>query len=138
MQEVQGCLGGSRAFGACRGPPPPRDFKVVGRGKGEVKPPECPTRHPRVGGYIYRYGCVCIYACIYPCIPAFICTYIMRTYLYVVCIHAYTYICRHLIANDSLTSILEHQPCFGAVRSGPMEYDRRGPYHNHDFCWLVV
>ena len=21
------------------------------RGKGEVKPPKCPTRHPRVGGY---------------------------------------------------------------------------------------
>ena len=32
--------------------PPPRDFKVVGGGKGEVKPPKCPTRHPRVGGLL--------------------------------------------------------------------------------------
>ena len=30
-------------------------FKVLGGGKGEVKPPKCPTRHPRVGGYrLYR------------------------------------------------------------------------------------
>ena len=24
---------------------PPPDFKVLGGGKGEVKPPKCPTRH---------------------------------------------------------------------------------------------
>ena len=32
-------------FGAC-------DFEVLGGGKGEVKPPKCPTRHPRVGGFL--------------------------------------------------------------------------------------
>ena len=32
-------------------PTPPPDFKVLGGGKGEVKPPKCPTRHPRVGGF---------------------------------------------------------------------------------------
>ena len=30
---------------------PSPDFKVLGGGKGEVKPPKCPTCHPRVGGY---------------------------------------------------------------------------------------
>ena len=41
------------------------DFKVLGGGKGEVKPPKCPTRHPRVGGYYtYMYVCVYIYMCI--------------------------------------------------------------------------
>ena len=39
--------------------PPPR-FQVLGGGKGEVKPPKCPTRHPRVAGlllfnYYYYY-----------------------------------------------------------------------------------
>ena len=29
------------------------DFKVLGGGKGEVKPPKCPTRHPRVGGFCF-------------------------------------------------------------------------------------
>ena len=32
-----------------------------GGGKGEVKPPKCPTRHPRVGGYIY----ICIFLSLY-------------------------------------------------------------------------
>ena len=32
-------------FGACRGPPPLPQFQGV-RGKGEVKPIKCPTRHP--------------------------------------------------------------------------------------------
>ena len=26
--------------------PPIRDFKLLGGGKGEVKPPKCPTSHP--------------------------------------------------------------------------------------------
>ena len=40
-------------FGACRGPPPPfPDLKVLGGGKGEVKPPKSTTRHPKVGGYL--------------------------------------------------------------------------------------
>ena len=32
-------------------PPISNYFKVLGGG--EVKPPKCPTRHPRVGGYIF-------------------------------------------------------------------------------------
>ena len=43
-QMAQGSL-----FGACRGPPPSRDFKVVGGGRGRLSQ-QCPTRHPRVGG----------------------------------------------------------------------------------------
>ena len=40
-------------------PPPPRpDFKVLGGGKGEVKPPNFPTRQPS-RGYMY----VCMYVC---------------------------------------------------------------------------
>ena len=35
--------------------PPAPHFKVLGGGKGEVKPPKCPTRHPKVGGYICIY-----------------------------------------------------------------------------------
>ena len=35
------CAGGSSRPGACRGPPPP-NFKVLGGGKGEIKPPKYP------------------------------------------------------------------------------------------------
>ena len=32
---------------------PPRFQGLLGGGKGEVKPPKCPTRQSRVGGYLY-------------------------------------------------------------------------------------
>ena len=44
---------------------------MLGGGKGEVKPPKCPTRHPRVGGYIYIYVhvyvlcIICVYIYMY-------------------------------------------------------------------------
>ena len=41
----------------------PPIFKALGGGKGEVKPPKCPTRHPRVGGYIYMHIYVYTYTC---------------------------------------------------------------------------
>ena len=36
-----------------QGMPPPQ-FQGVRRGKGEVKPPKSPTRHPKIGGYRKR------------------------------------------------------------------------------------
>ena len=84
------CAGGSsrtNGSGACHGPPP--HFKVLGGGKGEVKPPKFPTRQPRVGGFkcksipapilksksryiyiyiythVYTYVCVCICSCLH-------------------------------------------------------------------------
>ena len=56
VQEVSvGQMAQGTPFRCLPWPPPPLfpDFKVLGGG--EVKPPKCPTRHPRVGGYIYIY-----------------------------------------------------------------------------------
>ena len=50
---LQGCLGrggpgeGQRFW--AEKPPPFQPFK---RGKGEVKAPKCPTRHPKIGGLL--------------------------------------------------------------------------------------
>ena len=45
------------AQGTLPWPTPPPRFQVLGGGKGEVKPPKCPTRHPRVGGYTHMSTC---------------------------------------------------------------------------------
>ena len=36
-------------------PTPPPNFKVLGGGKGEVKPPKCPTRHQGSADILYQY-----------------------------------------------------------------------------------
>ena len=49
-----GCRGGPGSPGVSRGGPVsvlPWPTPLLGGGKGEVKPPKCPTRHPRVGGF---------------------------------------------------------------------------------------
>ena len=117
MDLVQEVPVSQMAQGTPPWPTPPPDFKVLGGGKGEVKPPKCPTRHPRVGGYTGTYMRVEIYICIHTLlrihtylhtyIPTYLHTYIptyVRTYIHTckqmmwgiyACIHRCTHMCTY-------------------------------------------
>ena len=56
VQEVPvGQMAQGTPFRCLPWPTPPPQFQLLGGGKGEVKPPKCPTRHPGLADIFYLF-----------------------------------------------------------------------------------